>query len=234
MSDFIISQIVNEIVTTAIKLATAKVEVKLSNIPDAGNGVFAKTVFLPGDEVTRYGGDFMNSPTDAPLDRLSYCLSSGIGVLVGGADFTDPEECGSIINEAFKPQFPNNNDFNAWYDCLSNYYSIALQIENCRLSDTIIATKRIEVGQELLIAYGFRYWVSQAVRLHTVSISTELFDTILAIADKMENELKKMGSNYRAISKYIKAQTKKRKNKTKKAKRKGNNRRNRRKKNNST
>ncbi len=120
-------------------------EVKPSNIPGAGCGLFAVKHFKAGDIITNYGGSFF-------IDRNSeYLLLDEYGITWDAKhDYDEKTELGRFANDAdFKPEnfnykFSNNCEF--------------VTCEAMGISPKLIATRDIEIGEEIFVPYGKKYW----------------------------------------------------------------------------
>ena len=154
------------------------VELKQSNIPGAGRGVFATKNIKVGDLITFYPADYIcykyktgeyiiltseiahkagYKDTDC---NFEYCLRVDNNYSVIG----DPRICnnntyiGHLINDGYLPSKT---------DTSVEYYLNSSKKSNCcfhsinGLQMVIIATKDINIGEELYITYGHKYWFSR-------------------------------------------------------------------------
>ena len=92
------------------------VEIKKSNIPDAGNGVFATRNIKKGVNVTEYWGKLLNEKQSTKLEKkgdiqaIYYSSDMGSGkTLVGNMNSKDPERCGQLVNDVMALKNPKKN-----------------------------------------------------------------------------------------------------------------------------
>jgi SET domain-containing protein len=168
-----------------------KVELKKSNTH--GIGVFAKQNILCGELITFYPGDIVEynpnedrhipghitciikskrleeqSNNQSYYDLMSNDYAFDINTkytIIGNPSFKDdPNYMGHFINDGAKSNSTlKSNDI---------YYKISKLKENCdfySLKDlhiAIIATKNINIGEELFIHYGIEYWQTHNKNKH--------------------------------------------------------------------
>ena len=124
------------------------VEVHPSNIPSAGNGLFATRAFLFGEVVTGFSGSLIQYAEARTLSDPSYARTLVLGYLVvDGARKPQPGlGGGSFANDGGPTQVPNNCVFQT--------------IEPTPGLPTLVlvALGPIEAGTEILVSYGRSYW----------------------------------------------------------------------------
>lgn len=110
-------------------------EVRISTIPNAGHGLFARCGFNRGSFICDYIG--FQKPYESK--KTIYDMDNEvIGCIIDGSAY---ENHGRWINN---PPFPK----------MRNALSRVLEDGSIR----IYATRQIDAGQEILMDYGHRYW----------------------------------------------------------------------------
>lgn len=175
-----------EFLTTSLPLKLDKVEVKKSMI--AGNGLFAKKKIMKDELITFYPGDIIEYTSkgnrrvngceviafsskrfkkqfgDVTLNDNKYrdndysFIVNKYYSIIGCPDFKeDANYLGHFINDRIKCESSAQPD-------IVNYMYLSTSKSNCmfyclkHLHVAIIATKNIEIGEELLTTYGPGYW----------------------------------------------------------------------------
>ena len=127
------------------------VEVHASNIPDAGDGLFATRAFLPGEVVTGFSGTLMQYPEARTLNDPSHTRTLVLGYLVvdGARKPQVGLGGGSFANDGGHTLVPNNCAFKT--------------IETTPGLPTLVlvALGLIETGAEILVSYGRSYWYNR-------------------------------------------------------------------------
>lgn len=126
------------------------IEIKPSTIEGAGLGLFARIPFNQGDYITEYDGTVMNKDVakSLPREQTTHFRSRDSSSVIAG--FKDPEAAlgwggASFANDRRSSE--NNSKFCQFYDKEIASYRVFL-----------MATKRIEVGDEICASYGSDYW----------------------------------------------------------------------------
>jgi hypothetical protein len=110
-------------------------EIKKSNIHNAGLGVFTHD-FIPKDaHIDGYFGDFMSFSNS----KYYFCIKDGVGINA----LNYPRCYMAMINDAHQTTFTNNCRFE-----VDTYANIVTVWSNCD----------IQSGKELFISYGEHYW----------------------------------------------------------------------------
>jgi len=119
----------------------ALVEYKQSRIPNAGNGLFARQVLMPGDVVTWYSGQ----RSQTPIDDKSYTIEIESGYLIGIQIPKRKQGLGSFINREDRalPNARKNCEF-AEYPGTAHYLYAEV-------------TRKIKEGDELYVTYSRGY-----------------------------------------------------------------------------
>lgn len=118
------------------------VEIKNSNIPNSGQGLFAKKRIKKGDFICWYFGVLIeNSVVENGYYDSDYLIKNPFTNLI--IDAEDPLSCfGRYINDGLGNS-QNNSKFDFYEDTTSG---------------VIISTKNIKKGDEIYISYGMDYW----------------------------------------------------------------------------
>jgi hypothetical protein len=115
--------------------STFNLEIKDSNIANAGFGVFTKD-FIPKDAlIDGYFGDFMTFSNS----KYYFCIKDGVGINA----INYPRCYMAMINDAHQTTFTNNCRFEV--DTNTNTVTVWSKVD-------------IQPGEELLISYGKDYW----------------------------------------------------------------------------
>jgi hypothetical protein len=151
------------------------VELKKSNIPEAGRGVFAIKNIKAGEIITFYPADYIcykyktgeyviltseiahNAGYNDIDCNFEYCLSvdNNYSIIGDPRIYNDNRYIGHLINDGYLP---------SKIDTSVEYYLNSSKKSNCcfysinGLQMAIIATKDINIGEELYISYGHKYW----------------------------------------------------------------------------
>ena len=127
------------------------VEVKQSLIPDAGKGLFATVAFDKNDYITEYDGFYMSKDEARSLSprKTTHFRTADSDTVIDG--FKDPMRAvghggASFANDGKRPG-SNNSKFKRVWDSKFVVYRVFL-----------VATERIEPGDEILVSYGNNYW----------------------------------------------------------------------------
>lgn len=192
------------------------VELKISTIPNAGNGVFVKKRFKQNEKICYYDGD------DSPIETIKdfYYLHSNF-------DKTKPNRKGKLKDYKDIAQFINDGDMIPMTDEMrSDDYGI-LKVSNKLINERIelykinsqkianvyikedfymYAKRDIEKGEELFYSYGFGYWISK-ILIETNEPLTRLFCLLMHNAyHKIDDKHYLYGVEYsiKDIFKYLK------------------------------
>jgi len=148
-------------------------EVKQSKIDNAGLGVFSLRQFKRGDIVCKYGGKFYSEWPEGIKD--TYVLNVLGGILVGDPKILIGNDIGHMINDpvyvpnfnSIKKKFPNLFNFlesiplGLYFSNIMTYIESSIFQTNVveDINGLIIATKDINIGDEILMSYGLKYWI---------------------------------------------------------------------------
>ena len=148
-----------------------QVSIRPSSIPNAGDGVFAEALFLPGDVITYYSGWKVKSARDHSVqpDGWNYALTTPEGIIIGEKNTRNPLHVGSLANDSRGSRsLPNASFgyFELWPGLeksieAKKHRQVWLEQKSKRPKHVfayLYATRRINPGQEILINYGTRYW----------------------------------------------------------------------------
>lgn len=139
-----------------------KVELKKSKIH--GNGVFATQVLEDGDIVTFYpihiilidNNVAFNDMHQENYDDYVYGIFGQISIAGIPEKCDDPTYLGHMINDG---SCAKNRTIYYKYSTRSNctFFNV-VDVNTICYCVAIIATRRIEIGEELLLSYGWNYW----------------------------------------------------------------------------
>ena len=129
-----------------------------------GNGVFATQDIPENTFITNYPDTFKISHKLAETLKGSkyehYILSIDKDTnIYGDPDSKDLTQCGHIINDVYKPKIPENPTEPDWVECCVDYYIHSTRKSNVELGEKITSKKLIQKDTELLVTYGYPYWV---------------------------------------------------------------------------
>ena len=117
------------------------VKIKPSRIPQAGNGLFSNRRFQKGELVCEYTGKVLTLLQAIRTPDKTYMMG-GFGLNVHLDAQECPESMGRYINDPRNPEL--------------------LNVEFVKLRDArkalVVATRDIEVDEELYVSYGEGYW----------------------------------------------------------------------------
>jgi hypothetical protein len=170
-------------------------EVKLSTIPGAGNGVFTLKDIKQGDPVCYYAGH------DEPMGENStdpYAIQHQFnGTIRIGHRFAEGTHgVGQLINDAsildFRILLLNEHGFFSIKSMknLENFYN-KHSYENMNVSYSkdgeeyvMYSRRNIKAGEELFVSYGAEYWITQFCKtseypLHKLLVSIKIVKNIL-------------------------------------------------------
>lgn len=158
-------------------------EIKQSNIEDAGYGVFATQDFKAGDKLTRYDGydllyfevhdgDHISQKIDTDEDvytvltHQNYILEGKDGKCIYGykKEYLDKHpECGwgSMINDRFSVKEWTEDSVKKYIEDRGGD-TLCTEIYNCITSNyDVIALRDIKAGEELYCHYGIDFWLKK-------------------------------------------------------------------------
>ncbi len=129
-------------------------EVKVSDIPFAGLGLFATDTIEPGQIICEYEGRFYakDHPSYETCMHLDTALQTPAGVIVGTGGF------GHFANDILhmsesvrqnRPIYRTELQYNAVFN---NHHKYLVHL---------VAIKRILPGQEIFVCYGNAYWIDK-------------------------------------------------------------------------
>lgn len=124
-------------------------QIRPSEIPGAGDGLYAAKEFKRGVKITDYGGRLYNRHEDIPPERDDYVVQVGTRFL----EHSQPQDgYGRWANHC------RQQDIKAGY-CQGNNSQIA----EPRTGDNAFlrATHRIDPGDEIYTSYGRSYWAKK-------------------------------------------------------------------------
>jgi SET domain-containing protein len=154
----------------------SKVIVYNSNLDNANNGLFAKTIFHKGDIVCEYAGNIKNKTYMAELYISNYKEYLHLHKYVRDLD-NDRVIIGDhklIDNDWMKSGVYVNDgaclDVSVNYNPVKDGKLIATYIDNSKMKQNVeaitqddkiyyVATKRIKKGEEIYAHYGKHYWL---------------------------------------------------------------------------
>ena len=119
------------------------VRIKMSEIPEAGKGLYAARDFKKGDIVARYTGDQV--PTGGDHDGSAYVLELSEAVSIDAARTNTAE--GRMINDSRGSGKRNNCRFSC---------------NQAAKTAVLRATQSIAKGRELFVGYGRNFWPGRA------------------------------------------------------------------------
>lgn len=166
------------ILGSRLSLRINNVEYKQSNILNSGIGIFAIKKITIGEIITFYPGDYILYRKSKnkeivilgdiirykQIKNIDYKNEYGLNVsdkfsICGEPIIRDnPTYLGHLINDGYKPSIK---------DTEFDYKNKSKLYENCEFVDinglhtAIVATKDINIGDELYISYGWKYWISR-------------------------------------------------------------------------
>jgi hypothetical protein len=128
--------------------------VKPSKIPQAGNGLFAGKTFEKGETICTYGGQLVDVAEAKYLDPM-YIVSfeNGKGFKLCGDNAGG--DLGLFANAVHpdNPQIEQNAKF-------SLNYGQRQYLPEKRGRFPVLATRKIEFGEEIIVNYGHGYWTT--------------------------------------------------------------------------
>lgn len=160
-----------------------KVEVKKSNV--AGNGLFAKKKIMKDELITFYPGDIVEYTPNRDRHTHNHVMmnfsSKRYEDQCGSLDGNTPHcNYAYTINEYYTiigcPDFKQDQNYlghfiNDGAKCklnrkiyVDNYMTKSMRKSNCSFRDlkalhvAVVATKNIDIGEELFVTYGQDYW----------------------------------------------------------------------------
>lgn len=117
-------------------------EIKTSQIPNSGLGVFAKCDIPKNAYISRFKGKIVRDLYNVPLPNIYYLVEMEDGSTI---DVYNAKEKGKYINDAAGlirvPGLKNNSVIT--YNNGKTY---------------IMATRKIKKGEEIFVGYGSSYW----------------------------------------------------------------------------
>jgi hypothetical protein len=126
--------------------------VALSQLPDAGNGLFAKQFICKNDIICTYGGRLINE-VDAKFENPTYIVDFEMGhgfKLLGDNLMGD---MGIYVN-GLHPLKAIPERKNARF----NLNKSKKTLPNMRGMFKLVATRDIQIGDEIILDYGPAYW----------------------------------------------------------------------------
>ena len=115
-------------------------EIKKSNIPNAGNGVFALENIKKDTIIGKYQGELKSN--SIKNNNLDYSITLNSKYYIDAYKY--PRCYIAMINDAFGSKFKNN-----------------CQFKKIGKSVYLIAISDIEVESELFASYGHKFWLSR-------------------------------------------------------------------------
>jgi len=145
-------------------------EVKQSNIPGAGMGLFTNGPIKKGDFIMKYEGTKVARGSDPTDGRYSYYVGNSVIIGANYARFINDNVAFRKFTRAETVDFFHGRKLPR----LESPHNIAF-VENAEDETVdIVATADINAGDELLGDYGFGYWVPRVLRAgltdHTYNI----------------------------------------------------------------
>lgn len=125
-----------------------------SRIPDSGNGLFATRPFLQGSKIVQYTGKIISDFEAKDSPNQAYHVHVGDFKVIDASDIWTS----SIARYANDASFPNGK--------VRDNNAKILTYRNGRLKDTawLVATRDIDIGDEITFSYGLAYWSKLALR----------------------------------------------------------------------
>ena len=123
------------------KSNVGNLEVKTSNIPNSGDGLFTLTDIKKGELICEFTGVEISPKEAAKLEgiRGHYLIQRDNGTIL---DVFNSDSPAIKCNDARGSNFKNNASIN--------------EVENGEI--WLIATRRIKAGEEIFCSYGDEYW----------------------------------------------------------------------------
>lgn len=143
--------------------------IKNSNIH--GLGVFANKDFVEGEPITRYPAHYIYKLNEYPIYNINssppsnfkeyrYDLNNNISIIGNSTIYNNLTLVGHMCNDGYKHNFETNNKKNRnSYNKKSKLYNNAMFLECDDSIINIVSTKNIKKNEEILVAYGFNYWL---------------------------------------------------------------------------
>ena len=125
-------------------------EVKQSNIPNSGKGLFAKVDFAANQRIVPYVGEFKTYDISSQYENdhahndHRYCFEYKLGHCIDGQN-EQISSWGRFVNDAHKSEFKNNSRF-------------VLSFKGKIPQVWIVAKRPIKAGEEIFVSYGRSYW----------------------------------------------------------------------------
>lgn len=147
-----------------------KVVIKKSKIANAGDGVYAQSLFRKGDRVCEYAGDIVDKEHTMDIylmDRVRYLREihpyardlDEMHVIIGDRQLgLDPERCGVYVNDAGSLKDTSDASI-AEYTATSVKCNVMPVPDADNKNIYYVATKRIKRGEEIYAHYGVHYWL---------------------------------------------------------------------------
>lgn len=152
------------------KISPKKVEVKSSNIENAGDGLFAMENIASGTIFMEYTGYFQDT-ANISEEESDIALKVGYNLMIIGDnnamkinDIVDlrrinDDEVESMISSEIIPT--RNLEYNCKFTLTGEGEFARAYVESL---------KDINQGDELYIEYGFSYWISRFIRLNLINV----------------------------------------------------------------
>ena len=134
-------------------------EVKLSNIPNSGNGLFAKKTFEKGEIISEYKGPIIGTKSneDSMYDNETKMVEINENyTILGRCIAAYANDCVDYREGVSKKDYDKwviNREFPKIKGC--NYNAKFKMKENKAF---LVAKEQITPGEEIFLSYGFAYW----------------------------------------------------------------------------
>jgi SET domain-containing protein len=141
-----------------------------------GFGVFAHKDFEEGEVITRYPAHYIYKLNQYPIHRITdripddtndgrdygMNLDDGVFIIANPKFKDDMTLIGHICNDGFRHDFQTDDENNRnEYNKKSKEYNNSMFLENHNSIINIVSTKKIKKYEEILVPYGFRYWLNK-------------------------------------------------------------------------
>ena len=148
-------------------------DIYIKNSEIHGLGVFANKNFNEGELITRYPAHYIFKLNDYSIYNIScnppdnfadyiYNLVDNISILGNPMLRNNLTLVGHICNDGYKHNFETNNKKNRnKYNKKAKEYNNAMFLECDDSIINIVSIKNIKKDEEILVAYGFNYWLNR-------------------------------------------------------------------------
>ncbi len=138
-----------------------------------GLGVFANKDFNKGEAITRYPAHYIYKLNQYPIFNINlkpndnfkdytYELDDNIAINGHPKFINNLSLVGHICNDGYKHNFETNNKKNRnKYNKKNKIHNNAMFLENKDNIIQVVSFKNIKKDEEILVAYGFNYWLNR-------------------------------------------------------------------------